>query len=262
MINADSMQVYRDLRILTARPTPAEEARVPHRLYGHVPAMTAYSVGGWLDDVKVALADCEARGLVPIVAGGTGLYFSALLIGLSPIPDIPDRIRASLRDRMAGAPPEALFDELRDRDPAMAARLEPGDRQRILRALEVVEATGRSLADWQKVPPVPVLPAEGVERIVLAPERDSLRQRIADRFQAMLQADVLDEVRAFMALDVPEDRPAARAHGVRPLAAYLRGEISLDEAAGRTVTETRQYAKRQGTWFRNQFPDWRRVVPS
>ncbi|MEO1198185.1 MAG: tRNA (adenosine(37)-N6)-dimethylallyltransferase MiaA [Pseudomonadota bacterium] len=259
IVNADSMQVYDELRILTARPSIDDEARVPHRLYGHVPAATPYSVAAWLDDVAQILTECRSDGRTAYVTGGTGLYFTSLLKGLSPIPDVPEDLRTDLRAKVADLSVLDLHAVLEDRDPIMADRLPTGDRQRIIRALEVLEATGQSLSVWQDLPRKPILGAHTRQRYVLAPDRDWLRQRVADRFQAMLDQGVLDEVSAFMALGVPESLPAARAHGVRPLAAYLRGDISLDEAAERTITETRQYAKRQETWFRNQFPNWERV---
>jgi tRNA dimethylallyltransferase len=262
VINADSMQVYGDLRVLTARPTEADEGRAPHRLYGHVSIRSAYSVGRWLDDVAAALAEAREGGRAAIVTGGTGLYFKALTEGLSPIPDVAEDVRSAVREREARLGAEALHGELRTRDPASALRIPPSDPQRIVRALGVLEATGRPLSDWQMEPAGPPLvdPATA-RRIVLWPERDLLRARIDARFDAMLAAGALEEARAVMDMDLDPDLPGYRAHGLRPLMAHLRGEILLDEAAERTKAETRQYAKRQFTWFRHQMPDWDRIDP-
>lgn len=262
VINADSMQVYDALRILTARPSREDEGRVPHLLYGHVPIREAYSVGRWLADVEVALAEVRAAGRLPIVTGGTGLYFKALTEGLSPIPEVPEDIRSAVRARLVEEGAETLHSELTQRDPETGRRVPPSDPQRIVRALEVIEFTGRSLADWQREPAAPALiEPGGARRIVLWPDRDWLRARIDMRFEAMLAAGALDEVRAVMEMNLDPDLPGYRAHGLRPLIAHLRGEIGLDEAGERTKAETRQYAKRQFTWFRHQMPDWERVVP-
>ena len=262
VINADSMQVYDALRILTARPNPDEEARVAHRLYGHVSIRTSYSVGRWLEDVAQVLTETRAAGRVPIVIGGTGLYFKALTEGLSPMPDVPDDVRSGVRARMAEEGVEALHADLMARDRHTALGLRPTDPQRVARALEVLEATGRPLSDWQSEPAAPPLVEPGTaRRIVLWPEREALRARIDARFDAMLEAGALDEARAVMDMDLDPDLPGYRAHGVRPLIAYLRGEITLDEAAERTMAETRQYAKRQFTWFRHQMGNWERVAP-
>ncbi len=188
VINADSMQVYRDLRILTARPTPEDEARAPHRLYGHVPGSEAYSAARFADEASRAIADVRALGRVPIIVGGTGLYFKALLEGLSPVPPVPDDVRAHWRgeaDRLGAA---ALHAVLAHRDPVMAGRLKATDPQRMVRALEVLEATGRSLADWHETPGQPVLQEAETERFVLMPERDELYRRCDARFEAMMAA--------------------------------------------------------------------------
>ena len=262
VINADSMQVYGELRILTARPSREEESRVPHRLYGHVPIRTPYSVGRWLQDVAAALREIWAGGGIPIVVGGTGLYFKALTEGLSPIPDIPEAVRAFVRGRLDAEGAEALHAELAERDRETASRISPRDPQRIVRALEVLAATGRPLSDWQKEPAAaPLLDPRSARRLVLWPDRDWLRARIDARFGAMLAAGVLDEVRTVMEMDLEPDLPGYRAHGLRPLIAHLRGEIALEEAAERTRAETRQYAKRQFTWFRHQMADWERLAP-
>ncbi|HWP24742.1 MAG TPA: tRNA (adenosine(37)-N6)-dimethylallyltransferase MiaA [Xanthobacteraceae bacterium] len=261
IINADAMQVYRDLRIITARPTPEEEARVPHRLYGHVDAAENYSVGRWCADVQAALAEAARAGRVPIVVGGTGLYFKALTQGLAAIPPTPPDVRAAVRARLAAVGPEGLHAELQQRDPAMAARLKPGDRMRIARALEVLEATGRSLAEWQRAGMRAVLDPKHAVKIFLNPERAELHRRIEERFDAMLANDALEEVRALDARGLDPLLPAMKAHGVPWLRRYLRGEISLEAAASGAKLDTRRYTKRQFTWFRHQMPGWQWIDP-
>lgn len=259
VINADSMQVYRELAIITARPTADEMARVPHALYGVAPSAEAYSVGRYLKDAVAAIARARAAGRVPIVVGGTGLYFKGLLEGLSPIPEIAPEVREHWRQQAETVPVATLHADLARRDPETAARLMPTDKQRIVRALEVIESTGRTLGDWQRVPGAPVLQESETVRLVLVTEREALMQRIDARFEAMLQAGVLDEVRAFATLGLSTELPAVRAHGVRPLMAHLRGEMRLDEAVGRSKLETRQYAKRQVTWHRRNMIAWKHV---
>lgn len=261
VINADSMQVYRDLRIITARPMPEEEARVPHRLYGHVDAAENYSAGRYIREAAAAMADVRGRGLLPILVGGTGLYFKALTAGLADIPPIDPAVRAQLRMRLEREGVEALHTELQARDPATASRVMPRDRSRILRALEVVMATGRTMTDWHRNGMPPVLDAERAIKIFLTPERDELKDRIGRRFDLMLEAGALDEVRALDARKLPEHLPAMKAHGVPWLRRYLRGDISLAEAAVGGKMDTRRYAKRQVTWFRNQMPGWIWVKP-
>lgn len=261
IVNADSMQVYGDLAILTARPAAADMARVPHRLYGHVAGSTAYSVGLWLGEARRAIAAAEAEGRLPIIVGGTGLYFQALAEGIAPVPDIPADVRAHWRARAAEIGAEALHAELTRRDPVMAARLRPSDPQRITRALEVLEATGRSLADWQAVPGEPVLPESGTLRLVVAPEREVLRARCDSRFDAMLAAGALGEVAALLAQRLDPALPVMRALGVGPLARHLQGELDLAAATERAKAETRQYAKRQLTWLRRAMADWTWLDP-
>jgi tRNA dimethylallyltransferase len=261
VINADSMQVYRDLRIITARPTPAEEAMVPHRLYGHVDAAENYSVGRWCVDAAAALAEAERRGRRPIVVGGTGLYFKALTRGLAAVPTIPAAVRAAVRTRLKDEGIAPLYDELRQRDPASAERLMPGDRSRITRALEVVLATGRSLADWHRDGMKPAVDATRAIKIFLKVEREELYRRIDARFDAMLAAGALEEVRALAARGLDLMLPAMKAHGVPWLIRHLNGEITLADAAEGGKRDTRRYTKRQGTWFRHQLPDWKWVAP-
>ena len=256
IVNADSMQVYRDLRVITARPTPAEEARVPHRLYGHVDAGENYSVGRWCRDVGEALNEIAAQGRVPILVGGTGLYFKALTTGLSAVPPIPAEIRGQVRARMASEGAAALHGELASLDPVTAQRLMVNDRSRISRALEVVLATGRSLTDWHREGMPALVDSARAAKIFLTCERKQLVARIETRFVAMLKAGALDEVRALERRQLDPLLPAMKAHGVPWLIRHLNGEISLDEAAAGAIMDTRRYAKRQLTWFRNQMKDW------
>jgi tRNA dimethylallyltransferase len=257
VINADSMQVYRELAILTARPTEADMQLAPHRLYGSVSAREAYSVGRWLEDVAAAIGDAQDEGRVPILVGGTGLYFKALLGGLTLVPDIPVEIRSYWRKQSETLGAKDLHDALAARDPAMARRLRPSDPQRIVRALEVIDATGISLSEWQgSRPPSPVLSPEAVLKLVIAPEREPLYARIDARFDRMLQMGAMEEVRALLALGLANSLPAVRAHGVRELAGHLAGTSSLAAAIAKTKTESRRYAKRQMTWVRRYMADW------
>jgi tRNA dimethylallyltransferase len=256
VINADSMQVYRELRVLSARPDAAEEAMAPHSLYGFVSAFEPFSVGRWLDAARVALDEARARGLMPIVVGGTGLYFAALLDGLSPIPEIHASIRVEARQKLAELGNERFHAALAARDPVMGERLSPGDSQRLVRAWEVIEATGQSLAEWQTLKGEPVLTGD-LLRYVLKPNREWLVARIGRRFHAMMEHGALDEVRALRDGGLGAGLPAARALGVPSLMAHLDGRLSLEQAVEQAITQTRQYAKRQMTWFRHQMPDWR-----
>ena len=260
VINADSMQVYRELRILTARPSPQDEARVPHALYGFVPALEAYSAGRWLEDAGKAIAQAERQGRLPVITGGSGLYFKALLEGLSPIPDIPPEIRARWRAQARKKTPQELHHILRGRDPETAAQLRPSDPQRLVRALEVLDATGRPLADWQKEPGEPLLGEDEVARICIMPPRDSLYARIDKRFDAMLEEGALEEVKNLAALTVDPDMPVMRALGVRPLMALLSGDVQREDAVARAKSETRHYAKRQLTWAKSNMIAWKRIT--
>jgi tRNA dimethylallyltransferase len=261
IVNADSMQVYRDLRIITARPSPAEEARVPHRLYGHVDAAENYSVGRWCRDVAEALAETVAQGRVPILVGGTGLYFKALTRGLAAVPPIPAEIRAQVRGRLQSEGVAPLYSELAKRDPVTAQRLMPNDRSRISRALEVVLATGRSLSDWHRDGQPALIGPERAAKVFITCERRQLVARIETRFAAMLKAGALEEVGVLAARRLDPMLPAMKAHGVPWLIRHLNGEISLDEAAEGSIMDTRRYAKRQVTWFRNQMKDWPSAAP-
>jgi tRNA dimethylallyltransferase len=262
IINADSMQVYRDLRIITARPPAAEEKRAPHRLYGHVDAAENYSVGRWCAEAVATLETTQHYGRAAIIVGGTGLYFNALTRGLAAVPTIPAAIRDAVRGRLASDGVAALHAELKERDPAMAARLMPGDRARITRALEVLLATGRSLLDWHDRGKPARLDSSSAVKIFLMPDRDELLRRIDTRFDAMIAAGALEEVRALAARKLDSDLPAMKAHGVPWLISHLRGEITLAEAVAGAKRDTRQYTKRQLTWFRNQLPDFIWVAPA
>jgi tRNA dimethylallyltransferase len=261
IINTDSMQVYRDLRVITARPTPAEEAGVPHRLYGHVDAAVNFSAGAWVADASNVLAEARAQKRLPIFVGGSGLYFKALTRGLSAVPPILPEVRDGVRARLERDGVEALHAELALVDPASAERLKPRDRTRIARALEVVEATGRSLTDWHRDGLPPLLPPDQFSALFLAPERDDLYARIDARFDTMLNAGALKEVGALAARRLDPLLPAMKAHGVPALIRHLAGEISLEEAAVIGRADTRHYAKRQFTWFRHQLPEFEWVKP-
>jgi len=256
VINTDSMQVYRDLRVITARPPPEEEARAPHRLYGHVDAAENYSTGRWCRDVAEVLEEVAREGRVPIFVGGTGLYFKALTGGLAAVPPIPADIRAAVRGRLATEGVAPLYAELLTRDPKTAQRLMPNDRSRISRALEVVLATGRSLSDWHSEGLPPLIDAAAAAKVFITCERKELVRRIEARFAAMLEAGALKEVRALAARHLDPTLPAMKAHGVPWLIRHFNGEISLDEGAAGAIMDTRRYAKRQVTWFRNQMTGW------
>jgi tRNA dimethylallyltransferase len=265
IVNADSMQVYSALRVLTARPDAGEMARAPHHLYGHAASCERYSVGRWRDDVRGVLAGLEAAGQVPVLVGGTGLYFKALTQGLAALPDIPAAIREHWRAEMAGQGPAALHRLLAGRDADAAAVIGPGDRQRIVRALEVIEATGHSILAWQKgqegEPEPPLIEPAAARRFVVQPDRAALYARIERRFDAMVDGGALDEVAALLALDLDPDLPVMKAIGVKAFADFLGNRIPLVEAILKGKTESRQYAKRQMTWFRNQMADWERLDP-
>ncbi|MFP4539106.1 MAG: tRNA (adenosine(37)-N6)-dimethylallyltransferase MiaA [Dichotomicrobium sp.] len=261
IVNADSMQVYEELNILTARPGPADTGRVPHRLYGFRSGAEPYSVGQWLEDAAEALAEARRSGHVPIVVGGTGLYFKALFEGLSPVPEIAQEIRAYWRDRAEQADAPALHAMLAARDPAAAAQLRPSDTQRILRALEVIDATGHSITAWQERAGTPLLDESRTRKFVVAPERAALYRACDTRAERMIAAGAADEVAALLGQDLDPSLPVMRAIGVRPLTAYLRGEIDLPAALLRLQTETRRYAKRQLTWARRNMISWKWIIP-
>ena len=261
VINTDSMQVYRDLRVLTARPSAAEEAEVPHRLYGHVDAAVNYSAGAWVADATRVLGEVHARNRRPIFVGGSGLYFKALTRGLSAVPPVPPEVREAVRARLERDGVEPLHAELMRRDPAYAERLKPRDRTRIARALEVIEATGRSLTDWHREGLPPLLPPGTFRALFLSPERDELYARIDARFEKMLGSGALEEVAQLAARQLDPLLPAMKAHGVPALIRHLRGEIGYEEASEIGRADTRHYAKRQFTWFRHQLSEFEWVAP-
>ena len=257
IVNADSMQVYRELRILTARPARDDENRIPHELYGHVAGVTPYSVGRFLEDARQAIARIRQAGKTPIVVGGTGLYFKGLLEGLSPIPPIDPNVRTKWRGigDTEGAP--ALHRALSARDPQMAATLMPGDTQRLVRALEVIESTGKSLLDWQKTQGTPTVSTARCAKWVISPPRDALYAACNDRFEQMLARGAIAEVEELLSLQLSSDLPIMRALGVAPLAQFIAGDVTLSDATSRAQTETRQYAKRQQTWLSKNMISWK-----
>ena len=261
IVNADSMQVYRDLRILTARPSEADEAAAAHALFGVVDGAVNHSVGLWLADAKDAAERAFAEGRPVLFVGGTGLYFRALTDGLSDIPQTPASVRAQIRAEAESRPTPDLHAALGKADPETAARLRPSDRQRVLRALEVFAATGRPLAAFQGARSAPFLQSGEWTGIFLTPERDALKAAIDARFDAMLAAGALNEVAALAARRLDPALPVMRAHGVPHLIAHLAGRLPLDEAAARGKLDTRQYAKRQFTWARHQMKGFDWVAP-
>ena len=259
VVNADSMQVYRELRVLSARPSPEDEAAVPHLLYGHVSAATRYSVGQWLADVATALAELRAEDRLPILVGGTGLYFKALTEGLATIPPVPPGVRSRILAEADGLTAPALHARLGAVDPGTASGLRPSDRARILRALEVFEATGRPLAEWRRgAGSRPLVDAARCARLVLDPPRARLHHRIGERADRMVRDGAIEEARALAALGLSPEMPAMKAIGVRQFLDHDLGKLTLDEALAAVKTETRRYAKRQVTWFRHQMADWPR----
>lgn len=252
VINADSMQVYADLAVLTARPSADHMARAPHRLFGHVDAAETYSVGRWLGEVKTVLRETWSEGRVPVLVGGTGLYLQALMQGLSAIPTVPDEVRARVRAEAEGLSAQVLHDRLAARDPTMASRLRPSDPQRIVRALEVFEATGRSLATYQANREKAILPPARIAGVFLAPERATLHETIDRRFDRMLESGALEEVARLATRGLDASMPAMRALGVPPLISHVRGETSRQEASEEGKRLTRNYAKRQLTFARNK----------
>jgi len=256
VVNADSMQVYRDLRVLTARPDAAEESRAAHRLFGYLDGAEACSAARWAADAKAAIAEAHAAERLPILVGGTGLYLRTLLDGIAPVPDADPAIRAEVR---AMPLPEARR-RLEAADPAAAARLHPNDAARTMRALEVVLSSGRPLADWQADRRGGIGDEVDVRAAVLLPDRERLRARIDARSAAMLESGAVEEAAALAARDLPHDAPVLRAIGVRPLADLAAGRLDGAAALQALAAETRQYAKRQYTWFRHQPPPaWHRV---
>ncbi len=261
VVNADSMQVYRDLRVLTARPTAADETRVPHMLFGHVDGAVNYSVGCYVEDVRRVLLQLRAEGRLPIFVGGTGLYFKALTQGLSEIPRVPESIRAEWRGRAERTSVAALHAELAVRDPIMAARLRPSDPQRVLRALEVHAATGQSLAFFQGAQGEPLLEITACRAIFLAPDRAALKVEVDARFDAMIEAGAFDEVAALGRRGLDPALPVMRALGVPQLLQYITGRADLEKAIENAKRDTRAYTKRQFTFARHQMTAFQWVSP-
>lgn len=260
VVNVDSMQVYSGLRILTARPDEADLAKAPHHLYGHVDPAQDYSTGAWLRDVRALVDEGRLAGRKPIFVGGTGLYFRALTEGLSEMPAVPKSVRERWNDRLTGEGAVRLHDTLMRDDPQAAMRIGRTDGQRIVRALEVLDASGRSILDWQETRDGPLVDLATAEAVVLDVPRPVLVERIDRRFDEMVERGALDEVRRLLARNIADDRPAMKAIGVREFRAVLEGRMPVEVAVAKAKTATHQYAKRQATWFRHQFgPRWRRV---
>jgi tRNA dimethylallyltransferase len=260
IVNADSMQVYSVLEVLTARPTPHELDRVPHELYGHVHPSVNYSTGAWLRDVACLAAEGRLSGRRPIFVGGTGLYFRALVEGLSEMPAVPPYVRERWRERLAVEGSAALHKLLARDDAEAAAGIRPGDGQRIVRALEVLEVSGRSIKAWQAERGRPLIDRASARFVVIEPPRAILRQRIAQRFSRMLAEGAIEEVRSLLALGFDPSLPAMKAIGVRELGMVISGQVGIEEAERLAVVATAQYAKRQSTWFRNQLgSEWERL---
>ena len=258
IINADSMQVYREAPILTAQPSQADQRHLPHLLYGHVSAREVYSVGRYAEDAVAALAEARKLGKLPIFVGGTGLYFMALTDGLAQIPETPPELREEARAKLEDIGVAALHAELTALDPRTAAGLRPSDPQRVLRAYEVFQATGRPLLEWQQAPSEPILKNLKLAKILIECPRDILRARIARRFEAMVDQGGLEEALALRDLDPA--LPAAKLLGLRPLIALGEGTLSRAEALEQAITATRQFAKRQETWFRGRMPEYVRFA--
>ena len=259
VVNADSMQVYDVLSVLTARPAPADLEKAPHLLYGHVDPASPYSTGAWLRDVEALRRDGVFDLRPPVFVGGTGLYFKGLLEGLSAMPDVPADVRETWRGRLAAEGAQALHAVLAQRDGLAAATIRPADGQRIVRALEVLDASGRSIRAWQGERSRPLVDGSTARRILIEPDRADLAKRIDRRFDAMVAGGAIEEAKRFAARGIDPSMPAAKAIGVRELSAAAAGDIALDAAIDAAKAATRQYAKRQMTWFRTQFGEgWER----
>ncbi|WP_319532188.1 tRNA (adenosine(37)-N6)-dimethylallyltransferase MiaA [uncultured Cohaesibacter sp.] len=259
IINADSMQIYDQMAILSARPTPEEMGSIEHRLYGYVSPSERYSVGRWLDDAVEVIADVRSKGQCPILVGGTGLYFKALTEGLNAVPEVPEDVHDYWQGELERlGRPEALYTILSVRDPDMAVRLEPRDGHRILRALEILDATGKSLLEWQGSEDLrhdPVV-AAGATKLVLCPPREDIYAKIEARFDQMVELGGVAEAVRLHDMGLSPDLPAMKAIGIAHLAAFDRGEMPFDEAIRLCKRDTRRYAKRQMTWLRNQMGSW------
>ena len=259
VINADAAQVYACWRVLTARPAEDEIARAPHRLYGHVSCATRYSVGAWLRDVSGAIEAARELGLRPIIVGGTGLYLTALVEGLSQIPEISAAVRARSQALLDSGETDVFLRELERGDPETFARMDRRNPMRLQRAWEVLTETGRGLAAWHKSTAAPLV--TDADRILIMPEKSFSNSAIESRFRMMLKEGALDECRAFLNLSLDRSLPAGRVIGAAPLIEHVAGERSLENAVALAVTATRQFAKRQRTWFRRRMSDWKRLDP-
>jgi tRNA dimethylallyltransferase len=263
VVNADSMQVYDVLRVVTARPSLEEMGGVEHLLYGHVDPGTAYSTGDWLRDIEPIVERLKGEGKLPVIVGGTGLCFKALTGGLSEMPTIPAEVRELLRKRLTEEGAAVLHRELTARDPVVAARLRPQDGQRIVRALEVLEATGRSIGDFQSGGGRVIVAPDRAKKFVVLPDRTVLAERINRRFAKMLDEGAVEEVEAILQRKLSPEMPAMKAIGVSQIAAMLKGEMTREAVMETAAAATRQYAKRQMTWFRNQMDEsWKRIDPA
>lgn len=260
IVNTDSMQVYDVLSVLTARPDAHALATVDHHLYGHVHPGEDYSTGRWVTDVAELLSRPDLCGRTPVFVGGTGLYFRALEGGLSQMPDVPAEVRRHWRRRLDDEGPDALHPLLAAADPAAAARIKPQDGQRIVRAMEIFDASGRPISHWQSIRTEPLVDMNRAERILLLPDRALLSKRIETRLAMMAESGALEEVKALLSLGLDPALPAMKAIGVPEFAAHARSETTMETALALAAISTRQYAKRQSTWFRNQLgPEWRRL---
>ena len=255
VINADSQQVYKELRIISARPSIEDENRVPHRLFGVMSGHDVCSAGHWSELAVDEIQTCFNENRLPILAGGTGMYLKSLVEGMSPIPDVPDDIRDQARRLHEELGGEAFREEVAKLDPASAEKLPAGDTQRLIRAWEVSTATGRAFSDWQDEPRIPLLQNVRFAHIALIPDRQKLYDGIEKRFDWMINHGGLDEVRALLPLEIDPNKPLMKALGVPELAAYLRGEMELEAAVSKAKQVSRNYAKRQLTWLRSQIPD-------
>ncbi len=259
IINADSMQVYKDLNVLTARPSSDELKMAPHHLFGHVDAETRYSTGKWMEDAKRKIGSIQKRGNIPIIAGGTGLYFLSLIQGLSEIPPVPEEVRAEVRNVQLTEGTHGLHARLEKVDPQSAERLERTDRQRLSRAYEVWLATGRTISEFQSKRSKPVLGEDDWLGVALTPPRARLYARIDRRFEGMMMHGAMLEAEALVERGLDPELPAMKAHGMPWLAAFIRGEMDAETAADSAKRDTRRYAKRQFTWIGRQFPFWPRI---
>lgn len=256
IINADSMQVYRDIPIVSAQPTADERQDVEHHLYGHIDASTHYSVAAWLDEVIPLIHQIRSEHRTPLLVGGTGMYIKALVEGISPIPDIPLNIRHEARELYESVGASAFHQLLAEKDPEIANRLPEGDTQRMLRAYEVALHTGSPLSHWQKQPSVPHFDRQAFQGYFLHPERQAIYDRCNERFLEMINNGLIEEVQQLYSRDLPPTLPAMKAHGVSEIIHHLNGAMTRDEAITHAQTQTRRYVKRQLTWQRNQFPDF------